>query len=106
MEFEGQPGGYNWIGAKDSTLLDTPGCEFLLVAAGTRTHARGWRAHKLTRHDACHLPKAQEVRKVGCGGVQEQGEGGEHEGRGVGGQWKSARVQVRSWRGVGGRSDQ
>eukprot|EP00884_Botryococcus_braunii_P010603 jgi/Botrbrau1/19544/Bobra.0035s0036.1 len=34
-EFEGPPGGYNWISAKDTGLLDTQGCEILLIAAGT-----------------------------------------------------------------------
>jgi hypothetical protein len=33
-EFEGPPGGYNWIGAQDTSLLDTQGCEILLIGAG------------------------------------------------------------------------
>ncbi len=34
-EFEGTPGGYSWISAKDPSLLDFNGCELVLIA----THA-------------------------------------------------------------------
>ena len=33
QEFEGTPGGYSWISAKDTSLLDYEGCEFVLIAS-------------------------------------------------------------------------
>ena len=30
-EFEGTPGGYSWISAKDTSLLDFEGCEMVLI---------------------------------------------------------------------------
>ena len=32
-EFEGTPGGYSWISAKDTSLLDYEGCEMVLIGA-------------------------------------------------------------------------
>ena len=32
-EFEGTPGGYSWISAKDTALLDYEGCEMVLIGA-------------------------------------------------------------------------
>ena len=32
-EFEGTPGGYSWISAKDTSLLDFNGCELVLIAS-------------------------------------------------------------------------
>ena len=32
-EFEGTPGGYSWISAKDTSLLDFEGCELVFISA-------------------------------------------------------------------------
>jgi hypothetical protein len=32
-EFEGTPGGYSWISAKDTSLLDYEGCEMVFIGA-------------------------------------------------------------------------
>ncbi|KAK9917620.1 hypothetical protein WJX75_006559 [Coccomyxa subellipsoidea] len=34
-EFEGTPGGYSWISAQDTSLLDFNGCELVLIASKT-----------------------------------------------------------------------
>lgn len=38
-EFEGTPGGYSWISAKDTSLLDFEGCEMVLI--GNRSDISG-----------------------------------------------------------------
>ena len=58
-EFEGSPGGYSWISAKDTSLLDFEGCEMVLIAVKTDISGAAHLSPTLLQHQ--HIPDKRQI---------------------------------------------